>query len=181
MIILLLGVGGLTTFIVDAMGDLRDKEIEYSVSDLSPLVSSHLVQSFKDTSCKMISATYDISKLPLEQGLPLGQFDIILGLNVIHAAPDLKYTLSNLLSLLSPGGHLLVVDPDGTNSNQPGRIWMDFIFGVFPGWFGFTDERAHCSCSPAEWKQALNDVGFGDVRVCTEDTAMNLLIDAARK
>jgi SAM-dependent methyltransferase len=178
---LLPGVGGLTTFIVDAMGDLRNRAMEYTVSDLSPLLASRLAQSFKHTS-QMVAKTYDISKPPLEQGLVLEQFDIILGLNVIHAAPDLKDTLSHLFSLLAPGGHLLAVDFDGTLGNEAsGKIWTDYIFGTFPGWFGFTDERAHCTCSPEEWKQVLEAVGYMDVRFCQEDAAMSLLIDAVRK
>jgi SAM-dependent methyltransferase len=176
--VLVPGVGGLTTFIVDAMGDLQDRNLEYTVSDMSPLLASSLVQSFKYKP-RMISKTYDISKPPAEQGLALGHFDIILGLDVIHAAPDLKYTLSHLLSLLAPGGHLLAIEFDGSLGNgRPGKIWMDYIFGSLPGWFGFIDERVHCVCSPAEWNEALTAVGYSDVRFCTEDAGTNLLIDA---
>ncbi|KAF8185089.1 hypothetical protein K438DRAFT_1974293 [Mycena galopus ATCC 62051] len=103
-----------------------------------------------------------------EPWLQLGHYDIITGLNVIHAVPDLNATLHDLNTLLAPGGRLLVVNTDGTarsaNPPRPGAIWNDFIWGSFHGLFGYTDDRAHCTIDEKEWRIRLAVTGYSNIK-----------------
>ncbi|KAF8178693.1 polyketide synthase [Mycena galopus ATCC 62051] len=176
------GVGGLTKFLVEALCDMPNADVEYTVTDLSYSLASSLAESF--TYKHMVAKMYDLSKTPAEQGLQLGHYDIITGLNVIHAVPDLNATLRDLNSLLAPGGRLLVVDTDGTarsaNPPRPGAIWNDFIWGSFQGWFGYTDDRAHCTIDEKEWRTRLAATGYSNIKVCHEDAGTCIMFEAER-
>jgi len=176
------GVGGLTKFLVEALCDMPNADVEYTVTDLSYSLASSLAQSF--TYKNMVAKMYDLSKTPAEQGLQLGHYDIITGLNVIHAVPDLNATLLDLNALLAPGGRLLIVDTDGTarssNPPRPGAIWNDFIWGSFQGWFGYTDDRAHCTIDEKEWRTRLTVTGYSNVKVCHEDAGTCIMFEAEK-
>ncbi|KAK7039743.1 polyketide synthase [Favolaschia claudopus] len=176
------GVGGLTKFLVESLCDIPGANVEYTVTDLSFSLAKSLAQSFtyKHIGAKM----YDLTKPPAEQGLELGYYDIITSLNCIHAVGDLNATLRDLHSLLAPGGHLLIVDTDGsTRSTDPPRppaIWNDFVWGSFQGWFGFTDSRNHCTIDEAEWRTRLGDTGYANIQVCQENAGISLLFEAEK-
>ncbi|KAJ7898537.1 polyketide synthase [Mycena olivaceomarginata] len=177
------GVGGLTKFLVEALCDMPDADVEYTVTDLSYSLANSLAQSF--TYKHMVAKMYDLSKTPAEQGLQFGHYDLITGLNVVHAVPELNATLRDLHTLLAPGGRLLVVDTDGTarsaNPPRPGAIWNDFIWGSFQGWFGYTDDRTHCTIDETEWRTRLAATGYANIKVCHEDAGTCILFEAEKR
>ncbi|KAF8920772.1 polyketide synthase [Mucidula mucida] len=176
------GVGGLTKFLVEALCDMPNADVEYTVTDLSYSLASSLAQSFSYKN--MVAKMYDLSKTPSEQGIQLGHYDIITGLNVIHAVPNLDATLHDLNSLLAPGGRILIVDTDGTARSssppRPGAIWNDFIWGCFQGWFGYTDDRMHCTIDEKEWRKRLTATGYSNIQVCHEDAGTCILFEAEK-
>ncbi|KAJ7505787.1 hypothetical protein B0H11DRAFT_1707695, partial [Mycena galericulata] len=148
------GTGLLTHHLVAELRQNKDVMAEYTVTDISYAVR--------------VSA-YDISKDPQAQGISLEAYDIVVSLHVLHAAPDLHASLASLKTLLIPGGSLLTVELDGTSWGAfPGSVWMDCIFGCFSEWFGYTDDRNHCTLSPAAWTDQLEASGFTNVQTCTE-------------
>ncbi|KAF8125881.1 S-adenosyl-L-methionine-dependent methyltransferase [Mycena galopus ATCC 62051] len=159
------GVGGLTKFLVEALCDMPNADVEYTVTDLSYSLASSLAESF--TYKNMVAEIH---------------YNIITGLNVIHAIPDLNATLRDLNTLLAPGGRLLVVDTDGTarsaNPPRPGAIWNDFIWGSFQGWFGYTDDRAHCTIDEKQWRTCLAATGYSNIKVCHEDVGTCIMFEA---
>ncbi|KAF8149650.1 polyketide synthase [Mycena galopus ATCC 62051] len=165
------GVGGLTKFMIETLCDIPNCQVEYTVTDLSFSLAADLAESF--TYKNITPRILDISKPPAEQGLQLAHYDVITGFNVVHAVADLNATLLHLNTLLAPGGHLLVVDTDGSartsNPLRAGAIWNDFVWGSFQGWFGFTDDRAHCTMDEDQWRDRLSTTGYGNVTVCRED------------
>jgi len=176
------GVGGFTKFLVEALCDMPNADVEYTATDFSYSTASSLAQSL--TYKNMVAKAYDIFKKPAEQGLRLGHYDLILGLNAIHAVPELNATLLDLNTLLAPGGRLLIVEMDGaartSNPPRPGAIWNDFIWGSFQGWFGYTDDRAHCTIDEKEWRHRLTATGYSDVKVCHEDVGSCILFEAEK-
>ncbi|KAF9016931.1 polyketide synthase [Hymenopellis radicata] len=176
------GVGGLTKFLVEALCDIPNTDVEYTVTDLSYSLANSLAESFSYKN--MVAKMYDLSKTPSEQSLQLGYYDVITGLNVIHAVPDLNATLLDLNSLLAPGGRILVVDTDGTarssNPPRPGAIWNDFIWGCFQGWFGYIDDRTHCTIDEKEWRRRLAATGYSNIQICHEDAGTCILFEAEK-
>lgn len=98
----------------------------------------------------------DIAKDPAAQGYDLHSFDLVLGLNVVHATPRVAETLANLNSLLVPGGLLCLVE-----LTRYAR-WDHMIIGVVEGWWLFEDPLR--SASPlmelGAWEAAFEDAGL---------------------
>ncbi|KAJ7862813.1 hypothetical protein B0H14DRAFT_3610853 [Mycena olivaceomarginata] len=175
------GVGGLTKFLVEALCDMPNADVEYTVTDLSYSLANSLAQSF--TYKNMVAKMYDLAKTAAEQGLQLGHYDLITGLNVIHAVPELDATLRDLHTLLAPGGRPLIVDTDGTARSssppRPGAIWNDFIWGSFQGWFGYTDDRTHCTIDEKQWRRRLAATGYSNIKLCVSGLPFNNVGTAA--
>jgi 2-polyprenyl-3-methyl-5-hydroxy-6-metoxy-1,4-benzoquinol methylase len=52
----------------------------------------------------------DISKDPGAQGFENNSFDMVLGLNVVHATPNVGDTIRNLKKLLVPNGAIALIE-----------------------------------------------------------------------
>ena len=55
--------------------------------------------------------------------------------------------------------------------NLRGQGWLDLTFGQLDGWWRFADDYRphHALASPAVWRQALTDAGFGEIGVLGTD------------
>lgn len=101
--------------------------------------------------------TLDIEADPVEQGLDLGSFDIVVAANVLHATTDLAVTFANVTSLLAPNGILAMVE-----SVIPQRF-IAISFGLTEGWWKFTDTELRPDSlllSLPGWRAFLADHGF---------------------
>lgn len=102
----------------------------------------------------------DIEREP-DQSL-VGQFDLIIAANVLHATSDLVATISHSKKLLSSSGQMLVIE--GT---RPVR-WMDLTFGLTSGWWRFTDTDLRPDyplLSPQGWRDLLDQQGFTGTQI----------------
>jgi len=146
---------------------------QYVVSDVSIALANTAARS---CAYPHVSAcAYDISKPPEEQGIYPQSFDIITAFYVVHAAPDLAFTLKSLRRLLVPGGCLLVCELDASAWKQtPGSLWHDMVFGSFAEWFGSADGREHCALTPGSWVSTLEKAGFTDVQTIFDPVLTNL-------
>lgn len=50
---------------------------------------------------------------PNDQGYEKNAYDLVVALNVIHTAKDMKKALQNIHSLLKPGGYLVLLELTG--------------------------------------------------------------------
>ncbi|KAL5340198.1 acyl transferase domain-containing protein [Aspergillus crustosus] len=104
-------------------------------------------------------AVLDITQDPAIQGFKLDTYDLIIASNVVHATPSLRQSLSNIKSLLAPGGRLflqeLAEDCRGA----------EYIFGLLPGWWvGEADGRPDKPYVPLDrWKKELISSGFDGI------------------
>ncbi|KAJ7218352.1 hypothetical protein GGX14DRAFT_356888 [Mycena pura] len=153
------GTGLLTSHLIAEIKLNQDLLVEYTVTDISYTI----------TYVSIIPKAYDISRDPHDQGIHSETYDMVVALRVLHAAPSITTCLASLKNLLVPGGCLLTVELDGTAwVDNPGSVWTDFVFGSFPEWFGYIDDRDHCTMSPPRWKKKLETVGFINVQTCVE-------------
>jgi len=144
-----------------------DVIVEYVVSDVSFALANATVKSLPYL--RATPKVYDLCRSPEEQGLAPCSFDMVVGLDVIHAAPDVGSVLESLHRVLIPGGSLLVVELDGSDwKNTPGTLWTDMVFGGFSEWFGYADGRDHPSISPEGWGCLTESAGFVDFQQSTE-------------
>lgn len=139
-----------------------DIMVEYVATD----ASLDLVKvAVKETSYKYITAkSFDLSQDPVEQGFSPSAFDIVIGFNSLHPIPDIAVTMSFLNKLLVPGGSLLLAELDGTDwSEKPGSVWIDAVFGTFPEWLCYTDDRSSTALAPEDWTSLLQKTGYQSV------------------
>ena len=162
-----LGTGLLTRSLCDVLVGRSDVIVEYVVTDVSSALANSAVKTVSYD--RAFSKAFDLSRPKQEQGFDAYSFDIIVGLHVLHAVPDIADALDSLRTMLVPGGSLLVVELDGTRWEKvPGALWHDTIFGSFAEWFGSTDGRKHPSLSPGQWADALGKAGFEDYQSSIE-------------
>ena len=137
------------------------------MSDLSYALANATVNSLPYL--RAFPKAYDLRRPLEEQGLSPCSFDVVVGLDVIHAAPEVERALESLYQVLIPGGSLLVAELDGRDwEYKPGTLWTDTVFGGFSEWFGYVDGRHHPSISPDGWERRAGSVGFVDFQHITE-------------
>lgn len=118
----------------------------------------------------------DISRSPQEQGFGIGDYDLVIASNVLHATSDLTQTLRHVRTLLRPGGRLLLQElACGTESK-----WVNFIMGFLPGWWlGQADARAdEPYLAPEAWRCRLEDAGFDSPELVVLDCDAPLQLNA---
>ena len=152
------GGGTLTWELAEA---LRGCDAQYTFTDIGPSIVAAARREAASRGLDSIDfRTLDITRDPAGQGFANEQFDIVLGLNVVHATPDLDDSLMQLTKLLVPGGILALIE----YVRSP--RWDDLIWGVTEGWWCFEDAyRDHIALTDiATWERVLHDRGFVDVR-----------------
>ncbi|MEM9479834.1 MAG: beta-ketoacyl synthase N-terminal-like domain-containing protein [Verrucomicrobiota bacterium] len=149
------GTGSLTRSIAPILPADRS---EYLFTDNGAGFLSEAKKAFADFPF-IDFASFDIEKDPGEQNIPVGEFDLVLATNVVHATSDLKNTLAQLKKTLAPGGRLIFLEV-----TRP-RAELDIVFGLLKGWWYYkdTDLRPDCALlSPDRWTALLEDCGYDD-------------------
>jgi NADPH:quinone reductase-like Zn-dependent oxidoreductase/SAM-dependent methyltransferase len=149
------GTGGTSTFALPALPADRT---EYTFTDISPLFAARAKERFAQYPF-VDYRTLDIEQDPAQQGFDTGTYDLILASNVLHATTDLRRTMQNVRSLLSPAGILVLLEV-----TRPER-WIDLTFGLTEGWWRFTDRELRPSYAllpVSSWKELLAQTGFAE-------------------
>lgn len=111
------GTGSLSAPVLEALGPsavdeerlLNDSSItKYTYTDVSSAFFEKAKDKFKRWRSVLEFRTFNIENEASEQGFEQGTYDFIFAGNVIHATADLEKVLSNLRSLLKPGGKLIM-------------------------------------------------------------------------
>jgi len=153
------GGGGAMT--LELMRRLQNARVEYWFTDIGrSFVRSAEQRAGELGFGSMRFAVLDISRDPVAQGFETGSFDLVVGLDVVHATPRVRETLRNLRTLMVPQGRLCLLETVKQERHT------DMIWGLAEGWWYFEDDdlRRH---SPLlvipQWVEVLRDAGFTDV------------------
>ncbi|ETS86538.1 hypothetical protein PFICI_00366 [Pestalotiopsis fici W106-1] len=147
------GTGATTRCVVDRLVQ-RGIPIEYTFTDISPSLVLGSKRKFTKFDC-MKFGTIDIEKEPPAEYL--GQFDIVLATNCIHATSSLPNSLANINKLLRPHGFVSLVELTTRN------FWLDLVFGLLDGWWLYDDNRPYVLATPEFWDHTMRDKGFQHV------------------
>ncbi len=136
---------------------LKGLDVSYFFTDIG--------STFVNEAQKNFSADYDFVNFqkfdacadPMAQGLEPFTFDIILSLDVIHATPSLVGTITNLQSLLVPGGWM------GLLENTSSLRLVNLAWGLADGWWDFEDgdiRQVTPLISVEKWLNLLRTLDF---------------------
>jgi acyl transferase domain-containing protein/acyl carrier protein len=156
------GTGGTTSFLLP---HLPPEHTHYTFTDVSPLFLARAADEFRDYPFATFELL-DIEKRPIAQGLSEQSFDVVIAANVLHATSDLRETLRNAVSLLAPGGLLVLLEGTGR------QRWVDLTFGLTEGWWRFDDTALRPNyplVSAQQWEMLLQETGLE-----TEHSAVTL-------
>lgn len=119
-------------------------------------------------------ALLDMNKAFASAGVVPGAYALVHGVNTLHVAADLAFTLSEIREALAPGGAVVISECVRPFPNQP--VYVEFVFNLLhafrepvlvPGWRpngGFL--------TPEQWTGALEANGFRDVRIVPDISAI---------
>lgn len=147
------GGGRLTQHLVTA---LEGASARCTVTDISP----HFVQALRAESVRLghrafETAVFDLTADPVAQGLSPASYDLVVGLDVVHATPDVHASLRRLRALLAPEGRLALVETTARDR------WISMVWGLTEGWWNARDGRSGGPLlSGEEWSAALRQVGL---------------------
>ena len=150
------GTGSLTRSVLPILPKDRS---EYSFTDIGPLFLNDARKEFSEYDF-VEYRLLDVEKDPVEQGMKLHSFDLILATDVLHATSELRKTLGVVRDLLASNGLLIFLEVTSP------RLGLDMVFGQLKGWWQYsdTDLRSHSALLPREkWEKLLNESGFENV------------------
>jgi len=157
------GNGSLTKTLLPA---LAGPEIEYWFTDISKAFVREAQATARSQGFESVRfATFDITKDAEPQGFAHNSFDIIVGLDVVHATADIERTLVNLCSVLRAGGLLGLVE------TTRDTLWLSMVMGLTDGWWAFTDDRSHSPLlDSSAWRRKLEKAAPGSFAIFPETT-----------
>lgn len=158
------GTGGTTTQILPCLEKAGMwGNVEYTFTDISPYFLDKAKDQFSDYE-GMSYRILDLEKNCLEQGFDSSSYDLVLGINVVHATRDVQQVLQNVEQLLVPGG-LCLLQEAFTKIR-----FIDVIFGMTDGWWAFTDHELrseHALLDARQWQHVFEKAGFTSASVTT--------------
>ncbi|MCP4137096.1 MAG: SDR family NAD(P)-dependent oxidoreductase [bacterium] len=156
------GTGGTSSFVFKAIDEYKEN-IEYYYTDIS---SAFLIYGKEEYGLSFPSIKFqrlNIEKDPKEQGFKTGDFDILIGSNVLHATKRIRNTLRNAKILLKTNGWLVI------NEMTKIQNFATLTFGLLEGWWAFEDEENRVERAPlltlSMWKRLLSEEGYDRVIV----------------
>jgi acyl carrier protein len=145
------GTGGTTKYLVEELSAKTQAKFQYTFTDLS----SSLVAAARKKFSKHSFMRYTVMNIEEDPGSQfLGQYDIVISTNCIHATRHLTRSCTNIRKLLRPGGVLCLVELTRN------LFWFDLVFGLLEGWWLFEDGRQHALAEEGLWQRHLRQSGY---------------------
>ncbi|GKT50422.1 lovastatin nonaketide synthase mokA [Colletotrichum spaethianum] len=147
----------------------------YTFTDISASFFDKAREVFSQYKDRMDFRKLDITQDPastsrfilhVQQGFTPHSYDLVVASSVLHATPHLVETMTNVRSLLKPGGHVVIAE-----ATFKEYLRTSYIFGLFPDWWsGYEDGRIlDPFASYEEWDIILKRAGFSGIDSRTSD------------
>ncbi|KAI8170209.1 Lovastatin nonaketide synthase [Colletotrichum sp. SAR 10_70] len=138
----------------------------YTFTDISATFFHKAREVFSQHKDRMDFRKLDITRDPVEQGFTPHSYDLVIASSVLHATPRLVDTMTNVRSLLKPGGHVVIAE-----ATFKEYLRTSYIFGLFPDWWaGYEEGRVlDPFASYEEWDSILKRSGFSGIDSRTSD------------
>jgi SAM-dependent methyltransferase len=164
------GGGSAAQAVLRTLEETAKPPARYVFTELQPAFlrrGARAVQQAAPVGCELSSLRFDINLDPTQQGLEPGTFNLVFGVNTLHLAHDLHYTLTNLRGLLRPGGALVVGELLRPTPDAPVHLELPFTlleaYRNTPSLPGIRPRPGFMSARG--WVNALEAAGFSQVTV----------------
>ncbi|KAK6075544.1 Lovastatin diketide synthase LovF 5 [Seiridium cupressi] len=160
------GTGGATHSIINTLTQHGSRYKHYTFTDISPSFLEQAKVNFEAQAGKMSFHRLDIEGSPQDQDFAVGQYDVVVAANVLHATKNIDESLKNAKLLLKPGGKLILYEV-----TDPSYVLAGFVFGLLPGWWLSEDADRDNGplMSMAQWESHLVCNGFRGLDVVLND------------
>jgi acyl transferase domain-containing protein/acyl carrier protein/SAM-dependent methyltransferase len=160
------GTGGTTIPLIRALAPFVDAIADYRFSDLSKAFVVAAERDYSKLAPYMSYGTFDVERAPASQGIGIGEFDIVVAANVLHATRDIRRTVRNAKATLKRNGMLLLNEVCSTS------LFAHITFGLLKGWWLHEDAHLRIPGSPAlspeSWCTVLAEEGFDEISLPAE-------------
>lgn len=142
---------------------------QYRVTEPTPFLrrrSERLLKS-RYPGVPLSFGALDINQPWAGQGVAEGEFDLVYGVNTLHVAQDLRFSLHEAHRVLTADGWLVAGECIRPFPGQP--VYIELVFQLLDSFrMVKTDpvERPTAGfLTPEQWRQALIGAGFGEVQI----------------
>ena len=122
----------------------------------------------------------DIDRPWAEQGIERASCDLVFGVNVLHVAKNLSFSLEQALASLAAGGWL--VAGECLRPFPRHQIHMELVFQILESFTGVATDRELRPrpgfLTPEEWQRSFAAPGFRDVEVAPDHVAIRAIYPA---
>lgn len=155
------GTGGTTRLILRKLKKYEQYIREYCYTDISKAFLLHAEKEYGSDNPYLTYQLFNVEQSPFEQDISIGQYDIVIAANVLHATKDIRVTLRNAKAVLHKDG-LIILNELAKNS-----VFAHLTFGLLDGWWLYEDVNLRIPGCPGlynqTWKRILEEEGFSSV------------------
>lgn len=156
------GTGGTSAKIFEALEPFKD-QVEYMYTDISLSFLQYGKRAYLPDRPYLRFELLNIEKNVEESKVELGEYDLVIAANVLHATKDMKTAIQNAKMFMKDKGWIIL------NEATENFIFLTLTFGLLDGWWYYQDEDIRIKnsplLSPQMWNQVLQEEGFQDVRI----------------
>ncbi|WP_219817142.1 SDR family NAD(P)-dependent oxidoreductase [Brevibacillus laterosporus] len=155
------GTGGTSAMVFKKLKPYQACIEEYCYTDLSRAFLMHAEKEYGPDNPYLKYQIFDLEKPIAKQGVPAGEYELIIATNVLHATKQIRQTLRNAKAVLKKNGLILI------NELSDSSLFTHLTFGLLEGWWRYEDPELRIpGCPgmyPETWKKVLENEGFHSI------------------
>ena len=167
------GFGGTTKALVQALSQ-TNLPVEYIYTDISPMLVKNARRKMSSSYPLMSFRTFNLEDEKIPDDL-VGNYDLVISTNCIHATSNKTTSLRRIRKLLRPNGCVILSEVTCIFD------WYEIVYGLLDGWW----LASEYPLQPAEtWMKYFKDAGFDSYHYSTgmtsESRSQRLLVASTR-
>ncbi len=152
------GTGGTSAAVLAKLNEYKGSVGEYCYTDISKAFLLHAAETYGPQNPYLSYKIFNVEEEPGRQGIGLGEYDLVIAANVLHATKNVRHVLQNVKATLKRNGLLVL------NEINAGNLFSHLTFGLLEGWWLSEDQVLRLPGSPAlsaaSWEHVLVSEGF---------------------
>ncbi len=152
------GTGGTSAAVLARLNEYKGSVGKYCYTDISKAFLLHAAETYGPQNPYLSYKIFNVEEEPGRQGIGVGEYDLVIAANVLHATKKVRHVLRNVKATLKKNGLLIL------NEINAGNLFSHLTFGLLEGWWLSEDQALRLPGSPAlstvSWEHVLVSEGF---------------------